>query len=152
MVLEFAAERFAAEGETPVSHLSPLRLVPEADGGFSVPVAGLVAELARAHAAGEDTDCLAFEFHKVMAGAVVDGCAECRKASGCGTVALSGGVLQNTLFLDLCAKGLEREGFRVLRHRRYPPNDGGIALGQALYGMALVAGDTGGQQMSERQG
>ncbi|MGL5174601.1 MAG: hypothetical protein ACRC75_12170, partial [Olsenella sp.] len=73
-------------------------------------------------------------------------------ASGCGTVALSGGVLQNALLLDLCAKRLEREGFRVLRHRMYPPNDGGIALGQALYGMVLVAGDAGGQQTSERQG
>ena len=52
MVLEFAAERFAARGETPVSHLSPLRLVRDADGGFAVPVAGLVAELARAQAAG----------------------------------------------------------------------------------------------------
>ena len=61
-------------------------------------------------------------------------------------------MLQNTLFLDLCAKGLEREGFRVLRHRMYPPNDGGIALGQALYGIALAAGDAGGQQTSERQG
>ena len=152
MVLEFAAERFAARGETPVSQLLPLRLVRDADGGFAVPVAGLVAELARAQAAGEDTDRLAFEFHQVMADAVVDGCVECRKARGCGTVALSGGVLQNTLFLDLCAKGLEREGFRVLRHRMYPPNDGGIALGQALYGMALVAGDAGGQQTSERQG
>ena len=30
---------------------------------------------------------------------------------------------------------LAQEGFTVLRHRMIPPNDGGIAIGQAAYGM-----------------
>jgi hydrogenase maturation protein HypF len=30
---------------------------------------------------------------------------------------------------------LEEKGFKVLIHSLIPPNDGGISLGQAVYGM-----------------
>jgi hydrogenase maturation protein HypF len=138
MVLEFAAERHAgsASREPGPSRLARPSLAFDGEGRFSIPVAGLVAELAAGHAAGQDVDLLAYGFHEAMAAAVVDGCVACRRASGLSTVALSGGVMGNVLFLDMCERGLEREGFRVLRHAMYPPNDGGIALGQALFGMA----------------
>ena len=35
-------------------------------------------------------------------------------------------------------KKLKKEGFRVLRHSLLPPNDGGIALGQAVAAMAKI--------------
>ena len=54
------------------------------------------------------------------------------------TVALSGGVYQNTLLLDLTKKELEHYGFHVLCHRMIPPNDGGIGLGQAYYAMHML--------------
>jgi hydrogenase maturation protein HypF len=54
--------------------------------------------------------------------------------SGTQTIALSGGVFQNTLLLRLTLEGLGHKGFEVITHMRVPPNDGGIALGQLLVG------------------
>jgi hydrogenase maturation protein HypF len=53
---------------------------------------------------------------------------------GTQTIALSGGVFQNVLLLELSLKGLRDKGFNVITHRRVPPNDGGIALGQLMVG------------------
>ena len=52
--------------------------------------------------------------------------------------ALSGGVFQNRLLTELCVKQLRADGFRVLLHSMVPPNDGGIALGQALAATAKL--------------
>ena len=68
-------------------------------------------------------------------------CIEARKSSGRNKVALSGGVFQNRLLLHLTEERLRKEGFEVLRHRMIPPNDGGIAIGQAAYGMHWLQKD-----------
>ena len=62
-------------------------------------------------------------------------CEKVRSRMGLETVALSGGVFQNHLLLRLCDEALQQRGFTVLRHSLVPPNDGGIALGQAIYAM-----------------
>jgi hydrogenase maturation protein HypF len=71
-------------------------------------------------------------FHRAVANAVLRIACEEREMSP--TVALSGGVFQNTLLLQLTLEGLQNNGFHVITHRRVPPNDGGIALGQLLVG------------------
>ena len=71
-------------------------------------------------------------FHRAVARLIVDIADGERDASR--TVALSGGVFQNALLLRLALKGLRNKGFEVITHRRVPPNDGGIALGQLLVG------------------
>lgn len=86
--------------------------------------------------AGADVCALAFLFHKTLADMVAASCMSCRQRTGLSTVALSGGVYQNLLLLELTEKALTKAGFTVIRHHLIPPNDGGLALGQALYGMA----------------
>jgi hydrogenase maturation protein HypF len=54
-------------------------------------------------------------------------------------VALSGGTFQNLRLLASCTTRLEEAGFRVLRHRHVPPNDGGISYGQAAVAAARGA-------------
>jgi hydrogenase maturation protein HypF len=70
-------------------------------------------------------------FHATLARAIVQGCRTGRATSSLQTVALSGGCFQNTLLTEEARTLLERDGFEVLVHRFVPPNDGGLALGQA---------------------
>ena len=98
----------------------------------------LVKTIAEARLAGADTEKLAYFFHWILAEEIIAACQKARKESGRGTVALSGGVFQNQLLLKMVDEGLQKEGFKVLRHRLVPPNDGGIALGQAVYAMGSL--------------
>ena len=98
----------------------------------------LVKTIAEARLAGADTEKLAYFFHWILAEEIIVACQKARKESGRGTVALSGGVFQNQLLLKMVDEGLQKEGFKVLRHRLVPPNDGGIALGQAVYAMGSL--------------
>ena len=59
-----------------------------------------------------------------------------RRQTGLETVALSGGVFQNRVLVEMLYPVLVGEGFNVLRHQRVPPNDGGISLGQVAIGRA----------------
>ena len=98
----------------------------------------IVAYLVRARLAGEDPGKLAYGFHRALADKILAACEEAERQTGIRKVALSGGVFQNRLLLELVDDGLTEMGFKVLKHSLIPPNDGGIALGQAVYGMAYV--------------
>ena len=70
-------------------------------------------------------------FHSSLAAALVEWIALAARRERIGTVALAGGCLLNRLLAAqlralLCARGLQ-----VLTATQAPPNDGGIALGQA---------------------
>ena len=87
---------------------------------------------------GEDVGKLAYIFHQLLTMEICAACENVRTQKKCNQVALSGGVFQNRLLLELVEKELLNRKFQVLRHHLIPPNDGGIGLGQAVYGMAYL--------------
>ena len=80
----------------------------------------------------------AARFHSTLAEIVRASCRRIREQRGLSVVALSGGCFQNTLLSERTCARLEEDGFRVLVHRRLPPNDGGLALGQAAIAASLL--------------
>jgi hydrogenase maturation protein HypF len=96
----------------------------------------LVAAVHDDVAGGRDRASAAAAFHETIAAAAAAACAE---AGGPELVVLSGGTFQNLRLLASMRRRLERLGFRVLSHRRVPPNDGGISYGQAAVAAATLA-------------
>ncbi|TCT20209.1 carbamoyltransferase HypF [Thiobaca trueperi] len=79
---------------------------------------------------------IAARFHAGFAAAIVDLAVTLAGRHGLGTVALSGGVMQNRILLEALDTGLRGAGLRVLIQRQVPANDGGLALGQACIAAA----------------
>lgn len=72
-------------------------------------------------------------FHNTIVKMIID----ILELSPVNRVALSGGVFQNLLLSNLVHRELKRMGVTHYLHRRIPPNDGGISLGQAVVGGVL---------------
>lgn len=58
--------------------------------------------------------------------------------AGLPRVVLSGGCFQNALLTHLVSERLSQAGLEVITHRTIPPNDGGLAVGQALVAAHLL--------------
>jgi hydrogenase maturation protein HypF len=86
--------------------------------------------------AGTPTEVVAARFHNSVVALIAEACERIRGATGVGVTALSGAVFQNRLLLDRVVPALTRRGFRVLTHRRVPPGDGGVSLGQVAVAAA----------------
>ncbi len=73
----------------------------------------------------------ASRFHATIAAMILSVCNHHRQRTGVARVGLTGGVFQNLRLLEEAVTALQSAGFRVFHHQLVPPNDGGIALGQA---------------------
>ena len=91
----------------------------------------IIRALAEELLSGVPRGILASRFHRTIVEMIVVAAAQAREATGIGTVALSGGVMQNATVGTLACIQLRTRGFRVLQQQSVPANDGGIALGQA---------------------
>jgi hydrogenase maturation protein HypF len=98
--------------------------------------APVVSGLARGLRAGIAPATLAYWFHVCVADAVARAAADMLVGRPQPIVGLTGGVFQNVLLLRACRSALTALDLDVLVHRRVPPNDAGLALGQAVIAAA----------------
>ena len=129
MALQFAAEPFAAE--TADAYPLPLSNATPAVADWE-PLSNAVLD---DREAGVPIGRIGMRFHNALAELAV---AIARRV-GLERVVLSGGCFQNNLLSDGAYRRLTALGFQVFVHRRVPPGDGGIALGQVL----VARGQTG---------
>jgi len=127
MALEYAARR---AGEA-----APLPGLELRDGVLDWgPLVGALCEAVRR---GEAAEGLARGFHEALAEAVL----RVAEKAGLPDVVLTGGCFQNALLTELAVARLRAGGFNPYWHRLVPPNDGGIALGQAAHAMRRAMND-----------
>lgn len=100
------------------------------DGFFDA--APVIREVATDVVAGVSAEIIAAKFHNAITDLIVNLSLQLRTQTGLNSVALSGGVFQNATLLKLVIAALEESDFDILTHRLVPPNDGGLALGQAM--------------------
>ncbi len=121
MALEFAA--------SPDSSIASYSLAPALSEDGEIHWAPLLrAVVDDLGEASVDVSQISRRFHLALAGMVV----EVAKKEQRSIVALTGGCFQNALLLELTISALNRAGFQPIWHTQVPPNDGGLALGQAV--------------------
>lgn len=88
----------------------------------------LIESVTRDRAGGMPASRISARFHNALAALTV----QMARRIGCPQVVLTGGCFQNRLLTDRVRACLSESGFEVYTHKRVPPGDGGIALGQIL--------------------
>ncbi len=101
------------------------------DAPFQLDFSPMVAEILVDIDTGINKAVIALRFHRTVAAAAADICLRISAVTALDRVILSGGVFQNRLLTEMIYTALTDRGLNVFTHRLVPPNDGGIALGQA---------------------
>lgn len=127
MELEFATEEDESE------EWYPFEVVRQAAAGgigeflsvdWAPAVRALISDVDAKAPAGK----ISRKFHNALAQIIVD----VARQVGEKRIVLTGGCFQNGYLLQRAVRRLQDEGLRPYWHQRVPPNDGGIALGQAV--------------------
>ncbi|GFO53637.1 carbamoyltransferase HypF [Geomonas sp. Red276] len=101
-------------------------------GRYLVSFSPMIRQIADEVASGRPAADIARGFHNTVADVIAETCWMIRQETKIGRVALSGGVFQNKLLTEGICSLLSDNDFEVFTQRLAPPNDGGIALGQAM--------------------
>lgn len=106
----------------------------ERDGRLQWDGRELIRALLASHGTIEEK---ALAFHEAIAEMILSSA----EHFGLSRILLSGGCFLNQLLLSRAREALQKRGFSVYTNEKVPPGDGGIALGQAWYGLLGGTGD-----------
>lgn len=110
------------------------------DGQGEIDVSEIIRSVVADIRSGMPRSIVSARFHNSIALMACEVCQSIRERYGLNEVALSGGVFQNVTLLKRTLDLLRAENFKVYTHRLVPPNDGGLALGQAVIAAHQVRG------------
>jgi hydrogenase maturation protein HypF len=133
MELEWLATGVVAEGDYPLDLIE----AREGEPTFLIDTRPLIHAVAQDATDGIEPAVIARRFHSTMVELIAAVCDRLRKETGLTAVVLSGGVFMNALLTREACTRLQEDGFRVHRHERVPPNDGGLSLGQLAMAAVL---------------
>ncbi len=127
MALEFLAES-KMERTHPQPYPLPLEPQSESQGPWVADWRPLISAIIRDISEQKRPPEIAFGFHCALAMLIADVAERIQVPQ----IILSGGVFQNALLLKLSEMELTKRGFTVYFPEKFPSNDGGLALGQAM--------------------
>jgi hydrogenase maturation protein HypF len=127
----------------PAIPLEEARTVP-----LQIDCRSLIEAVARDARGGVTASLIGRRFHSTLVEIIAHVCRRLQKENGLNRVVLSGGVFMNALLLQETVARLAETGFEVYRHRRVPPNDGGLCLGQLAIAAAKMKSAWGGVDVS----
>ena len=120
-----------AETHGPVAPDRSLFALNDANELDLLPLALHVADL-------DDPAYAAALFHATLAAALAEWATRAAKQTGLSVVACGGGCLLNAIVALHLRQAFDAAGLRMLEARAVPPNDGGLALGQAWVALQAI--------------
>ncbi len=133
MALESLAATFAGE---PVDGGDAMAAA--VGGDVVIRAADLIRAILLERLRGDELSAIAWRFHARLASRLAACAAAWARRLDENAVALTGGCLQNRLLSEMLRTRLLAAGIEPLLHHRIPPNDGGLAVGQAAVAAALL--------------
>ena len=125
------------ETMTPGQKISSPTDLPSIQPGF-IETRPLIQAIVTNLQQGVPESIIAARFHNTIARMSLAVCEQLHRETGLTQVALSGGVFQNAYLLEKTVQKLKSSGFKVYLNNKVPPNDGGLALGQAVIAAAQL--------------
>jgi hydrogenase maturation protein HypF len=99
---------------------------------IQIDCANLISEAAKDVLSKVSIGIISAKFNNAVADLILRLALKFRGRENLNRVALSGGCFQNVALLRATLRRLRENDFCVFIHRKVPPNDGGLALGQAV--------------------
>jgi hydrogenase maturation protein HypF len=130
---------FAAEHAETAEKLPPPDIVADEASALVIDWRRTLAALVQADRDGASAARLAAGFHEALVDAIIAVAAR----TGIARVLLTGGCFQNGLLTAQTVFRLRQAGFEPYWHHRIPANDGGLAVGQAVFAAQPLIEETG---------